>query len=225
MKRFFEDIQKSNSYYYTKGSYDLNDFVCFIALVMCTICMIVADIIFGYSRSDDIKVTIYYVVTIILTLPFIVNIIIKTVQIFLFKHKFKKIKEEGKLFVGHIIDEKPGKVLFKLQYTDIEKRSYYPIVAYYENGEYVKRTSKYSFSNAFRNGLSDDEVNIYVYKNNFIIDNLKTTADNGKSINGPENSSWSENKALRNAIIAGAITGILILAARCTRVILLHYYV
>ena len=60
---------------------------------------------------------------------------------------------------------------------------------------------------------------------NAIIDNLKTTADNGKSINGPENSSWSENKALRNAIIAGAITGILILAARCTRVILLHYYV
>lgn len=179
MKNFLEDIKDSKGYYYIDECYNLNDFVMFIAFIMLTVGLTVA----GYiaTKEDDSLITVISltVLSIIFTAPFIAHFLIRTIKIIWFKNKMKKYIENGIKIRGKIVDEivMKDEKLFVDSVAMSKKFAYRPIIEYYYKGEFVKETSKYSFSNSYSKALSDAKITVHKYKDDFIITELIEVSD------------------------------------------------
>ena len=171
-KNILEDIKNDAGYYYVDERYDLNDFVLLIAFVFLAVAMGVVDVIYSYKGKTVTDTVIFMVMGIVFATPFIAHFLIKTVKIIMFRRKKKRCKENGVSYRGKIISDKRGKKLFDDKITGKEKYMYYPTVEYYCNGECIRETSRYAFSNSYEIALSDVKVTIYKYKNDIILTDM-----------------------------------------------------
>lgn len=181
-RNILEDIKNDLGYYYVNEQYDLNDFVLLIAFVFLAVAMGVVEVIYSYKGKTVMDTVIFIVLGIVFATLFIAHFLIKTVKIIMFRNKKSRYMERGVSYRGKIISEKRGGKIFDDKITGKEKYMYYPTVEYYCNGECIRETSRYAFSNSYEIALRDVKVTIYKYKNDIILTDISEACKREESV-------------------------------------------
>lgn len=177
MSRFLDDIKARKSYYYVDECYDLNDYVIFIAFIFIVVGLAGAEYLYTL-KDDSVSTKIMFVVTgVAFTAPFIAHFFIKLIKMGIFKIRKKRCIEKGTMYRGRLVTQERDRKLFESKAFGKEIYAYRPVVEYYCEGEKIRETSKYAFSNRFADVLSDAKVTIYKYKNDLILEDVILAKD------------------------------------------------
>ncbi len=213
MSNFLKDIKEDVGYYYVDEHYDLNDFVMLIVFIFLAVGITVAELI--YTVKDDSLFTkfMFMVLGALFAVPFIAHFLVKIVKMLMFRKRKKRYIEMGKMYRGRIVGEVKDKKLFEDNTFGNVKYAYRPIIEYYCDGDVVEETSKYAFSNRFADVLSNTEVTVYKYKNNFIIEDIGVAEDKQSTIKNMNRGNVAGYEKDKQKFDKAVLTGALITVA------------
>ena len=197
--KVWEDLTQNSGYYYVRTAYNINYFLITLAFAFLSFGFSVVWIIFGIRDGEsffsDVNFIIMSVVTAVILIPFVIYFFARIVSYFLMKLKIDQITKNGKIYSAEIVDEKQCELVYDparsaFDFVDIgdvfpaaEKRhTYKPIVKVDKGDSFSQLESKYAFNNSYQKALYSPKVKICVYKNDFIITDLKEAAVYGTSV-------------------------------------------
>lgn len=144
--------------------------------------LVIVEFIYSFKEITPDFVLIFTMLSIILCSPFLAHFLVKTFKILSFKRKKKKILTHGKMYTAKLVDSKKGASLFKDSVTGVEKFSYYPVVEYYDNNDYVRLTSPFAVNNTYLQALRSQQVTIHIYENAFILSDFSVAASKDETL-------------------------------------------
>lgn len=174
--KFLDDLRENIGYYYVDEEINLNDLVIMIAYVLITVAIIIVEIIMSLEDSDFTRliITILYVG---LSIPFIAHFIGKLSKMLAFKLKRRRFIKNGQCYRGRIVDSLKGKLLFKDSVSGKEKYSYYPVVEVCQGDTIYRFASKSAVNNSDKTALTDRNVTLYCYGEDFILTEVNIAGD------------------------------------------------
>ena len=182
MLNFLKEIHEDTGYYYTNERLDLNDFVILIAFIIISTSLVIVEFIYSLQEITPESIFLFAMICIIFISPFLAHFLVKTFKILSFRRKKKKILTQGKMYTAKLVDSKKGPSLFKDSITGTEKFSYYPVVEYYDNGNYIRLTSPFAVNNTYLQALRSRQVTIHIYKNAFILSEVSIADSKDESL-------------------------------------------
>ena len=175
--RFFDEIRDNSGYYYVDDKMNLNDFVLMIAFVFLMVGLYVVYLIYPGKEEWESFDIIMNLLVVGFSIPFVAHFTDRAVKFIGFKLKKNKILKNGLPCRATVVESKEGKILYKDSMLSIVRRSYYPVINAYINGEHHTITSKLLVSNSHETGLKDKSVTAMVYKDEFILLELSPSDD------------------------------------------------